>query len=243
MRRLWTTPFVMALLTGSEATGQQPNVHVWFEAVSLNPDSSIVQQGAQGGDLNLACDTSAGPVACEWDLSMMMNWDTAPLVSVVSSMATDFLGDTTIHSVSNLSVGNYPLDGYNFVAVNAGGVLADTRAVQIPLIGDPPMFEVIPPGVYRLLSARLTTQLAPEAGASTGIDMRVNSLLWTVVYDWNGPIGPDAVVRFGDAPPVSGMVEGALVKDVITILNVPEPTALALLAMTSFLSLRRTRRR
>ena len=243
MRCLWIIPFVMALLTASEATGQQPNVYVWFEAVSLNPNSSTVQQGMQGGDLDLACDTSAGPVACEWNLSMMMNWDPGPLTGVVSSMATDFLGDTAIHSVSNLSVGNYPLDGYNFVAVNAGGVLADTRAVQVPVIGNPPMFEVIPPGVYELLSVRLTTQLAPEAGGSTWIDMRINSLLWTLTYDPAGPIGQQALVQFGGAAPVSGIIEGALAKDVITILNVPEPTALALLAMTSFLSLRRTRRR
>ena len=113
--------FIFFLGAGSEARGQSPNIHVWFEAVGVNPSSTVVQQGVPGGDLILGCETLPGINVCEWDLFMMMEWDTAPLVSVITSEATDFLGSTDRHTVSNLQVGNYPLDGFLFDAVNEGG--------------------------------------------------------------------------------------------------------------------------
>ncbi|MCG8408443.1 MAG: PEP-CTERM sorting domain-containing protein [Phycisphaerales bacterium] len=206
-----------------------PDLHVWFEATGANPASTVTQQGVQGDDLIVECDTTAGPTTCEWDLSMIMSWDTAPLVSVISSAATDFLGDSNKHTMSNFQVGNYPLDGFAFTEVNAGGVLADTRAVQVPVSGDPPMFEVIPQGEYTLLTARLTTQKGPGDLQTDGIDMQINSLLWTFTYDPDGPIGSQPLIQFGDADAIFGDQQGGLADDVIIIRNVPEPTTIGLL--------------
>ena len=103
--RCWPL-FVFLLGAGSEARGQSPNVNVWFEAVGVNPASTVVQQGVPGGDLILGCEMLPGIETCQWDLTMKLDWDTAPVVSVITSEATDFLGNTDRHTVSDLQVGN-----------------------------------------------------------------------------------------------------------------------------------------
>ncbi|MCZ6699445.1 MAG: hypothetical protein O7D94_10985, partial [Planctomycetota bacterium] len=98
LRPISVVAAVFLLGAGPEARGEPANIHVWFEAVGLNPASIVVQQGVKGGDLVIACEALPGLDACEWDLSMKMEWDTGPVVTVISSEATDFLGNTDKHA-------------------------------------------------------------------------------------------------------------------------------------------------
>lgn len=199
---------------------ESANIRVWFEAEGVNPASMVVQQGAPGGDLVIACETERGFEFCEWDIAMMMEWDTGEVVSVISSMATDILGDTEKHMITDFLIGDYPLDGYLFEEINEDGLLADTRGVEIPVKDNPPVFVPIPPGEYTFLEARLTTLATADGDPSDAIDMQINSLLWTLVADPAGPVAPDALVQFGDADPIPGDLEGGLAEDVIVVLAV-----------------------
>ena len=221
LRTISVVAAVFLLGADSAAGGEPPDIQVWFEAVGLNPASMVVQQGVKGGDLVIACEDLFGIDACEWDLSMKMDWDTGPVVTVIGSLATDFLGNTDKHAITDFLVGDYPLDGFLFDEVNEGGLLAITKGVQVPLVCEPTCeFDPIPPGEYTFLTARLTTLAAPGGDPADAIDMQINSLLWTFANDPAGPIHPDPLVQFGDADPLAGDVEGGLAEGVIVVLSV-----------------------
>ncbi|MFO0974178.1 MAG: hypothetical protein U1A27_12185 [Phycisphaerae bacterium] len=231
---------LLVLIPAAAAVAQPPNVSVWFEAVPASPAAGVISQGAAGSDLKLSCDTSPGPVVCAWDLTMQMHWQSVLPLMVISSAGTDFLGNTDKHAISNLQPGNYPWAGTNLQAINAGGLLAATRAVYGPF---PPID--LPAVDYSVLTARLTTTKSGGDSVVDGIGMRVNSLLWTFVYNSTtaGPTPPAALVQFGDAPTIPGGLAGALADDVIVIHNVPEPATLALFGLLGLSPIARGRAR
>lgn len=234
----WLASIAVSLLT-STSRADIPNVRVWFEATGNNSVSGFAQQGAPGSDLALICDTSMGPVGCEWTISMKVQWDTGASVSVIGSMGTDFLGNTAKHALTDMTIGDYPLDGHQIEEINAGGVLAATRLIQIPVTAQSE-FEVIPPGEYTALVGNLATTKQQGSLTQDAIDIRINSLLWTLVYQAGA--GPDAIVQFGNAEPVNGAGNGTVVEDVITIQNVPEPATGVFVATAAIAGIVRSRR-
>jgi hypothetical protein len=205
-----------------------PNVQVWFEATPINRAAGVGQQGAPGQGLRLTCDASGGPVVAEWDVSMKMSWDTGPLVSVISSQGSDFLGDADRLGLSQFADGDYPWDGTQYSIIDSDGFLAETKGVLIPL-GPGPVWEGPLPGTYTAFTTHLTANEPGTGWTFDTIDLRINALLWTLVYHPEGPIGPKAIVQFGDAPAVPGDPQGAIAEDIIVIQNIPEPSSAMLL--------------
>ena len=222
-------PFLAALLVlalAPMARAGIANTFVWFEGAGLNPQSTVTLQGAEGGDLQLSCDTSAGPTICQWQVTMRMR-NTVQ----VASLGTDLLGDTDKFSLSNPIDGIYPNSNlpnhdHLYQMPNAGGVLAILKEVMVPVDNDS---HYVPsegaPGTYDLVSFTLTASKSGGEQGIDSIDARVNNLLWALVVE-TGPV-PHAYVDFGGAPTVDGELIGTLAPGVIQVQNIPEPATAA----------------
>lgn len=210
--------------------------YVWFEATSLNPASGVLSQGAEGADLELSCDTSAGATMCEWEIAMRMR-----STQQFGGMGTNLLGDTEKHTVSNLTHGGeYPSDAYLFEELNAGGVLASLKELNVP-IAPGPVYDPTDggPGNYLLATMTLHTLKAQGDQTVDSISATINNLLWASVNE--SGIHEPTFVMFGDGPVLDGEVVGGLAECII-IRNTPEPAS-ALLVVVALVAISLTRRR
>ncbi|OWY71353.1 hypothetical protein B7486_12235 [cyanobacterium TDX16] len=210
--------------------------YVWFEATSLNPSSGVLSQGAEGADLELSCDTSAGATMCEWDIAMRMR-----STQQFGGMGTNLLGETQKHAISNLTHGGeYPSGGYLFNEINAGGILASLKEVNVP-IAPGPVYDPTDggPGQYLLATMTLHTLKAQGDQTIDSISASINELTWASVNE--SGIHEPTLVMFGDGPVLDGEVVGGHA-DCIIIHNTPEPS-LALLSLITLGTFSRSRRR
>lgn len=228
--------FVFHSAAQSVQAGMLHTNYVWFEATSLNPSAGVISQGAEGADLELSCDTSAGATMCEWDIAMRMR-----STQQFGSMGTNLLGNTQKHAISNLAHGGeFPSDGFIFNEVNAGGILASLKEVNIPVVAGPGNDPTDGgPGEYLLATMTLHTLKAQGDQTIDSISATINNLLWASVND--SGIHEGTFVLFGDGPVLDGEVEGGLA-DCIIIHNTPEPS-LALLSLITLGTFSRSRRR
>jgi len=239
-------PFFAALLVLTftfSVRADIANTFVWFEGAGQNPQSTVALQGLEGGDLKLACDTSAGPALCQWQITMRMR-----NTFQVASLGTDLLGDTDKFTLSDPIDGvypNYPYanHGHSYQTPNAGGLLAVLKEVMVPVDENS---HYVPgegaPGTYDLVSFTLSASKSGGEQGIDSIDARVNNLLWVLINE--SSTAPHAFVNFGGAPAVDGESVGALAPGVIQVQNVPEPATAAFCLLLGLpLTLRRRPRR
>jgi hypothetical protein len=208
--------------------------YVWFEATGLNPQSSVLSQGAQEADLRLECDTSGGPTLCEWNLAMRMH-----STQQFGSMGTNLLGNTDKHAIVNLlHGGEFPSNSHLFTEVNTGGTLVQLKEVNIPILPGP-IYDPTDGAAGDYLLATMTLRTIKAAGDMTtdGINATINELLWESLVEPSLPDEP-TYVMFGDGPVLDGHVQGGLA-ECITIQNIPEPATLSLLIPVLSLSMKR----
>lgn len=211
--------------------------HVWFEATGVNGASHVIVQGAQEVDLELSCDTSSGPVSCEWNIAMRMH-----STQQFGSIAADLVGNTEKHSINNLMHGGeFPSDGHLYAEVNDAGTLISLKEVNIP-IAPGPVFDPTDggPGDYLLATMTLHTSKTQGDLSTDTISATINNLLWVSIQN-DTPDEP-TFIMFGNGPALDGEVQGGLA-DCIHIHNVPEPATAAMTFVAAGLILPWCRRR
>ncbi len=217
----------MALLVSASVV--RADTQVWFTASNPTGAASIQTPGGPGSSPVLKCDVTLAPVSCSWTITMAFQNGVGD--SPIIGWATDLYSAALNGKIaaSNLV---YPA---GFSVHPAGGFTGPSPGLLVGGNGFDGSFAGVNGGTL----ATFTLTKTKQAGASGSQTDIINGVVGDVA--WGNLDGAAPNLQVGGNAVVPEANPGADLGGVITIMNFPEPSSLALLGLGALAMIRRRR--